>query len=451
VPSSRLFTVLVLALAAGAMVACGGGGGGAGASGGKSVTLQYAMWEPEQVPAYKACATAFTRQNPNIKIHITQTIWDTYWNNLTTKLVSGDAPDVFADHLSKFPDFEKNGQIMDIEPLVKRDKVDTGIYIRGLANLWVHNGHRYGLPKDWDTIAIVYNKALVRKAGIDPKTLDNLTWNPQDGGTFGKVVARLSVDQRGHNGLDPAFDPKHVKTYGMVMTNFDATGQQDWSNFAASNGFQFTDRNPFGTRYNYGDPRLAQTLAWFRNEIVKGYMMPEVKASAAGGQPAMQAQKAALTTDGSWTISGYVATKGVQFGFAKLPKGPIGRKSMFNGLTDAIYAKTEHKEEAWKWVKFLASPQCENIVGRFGVVFPAIKTGVKNMLAFSKEHGVDISAYSDEADDPNGTFEFPITYHAADVVATITPVMDQIMRGDVNPFKALPAANQKVNQYLQQG
>jgi multiple sugar transport system substrate-binding protein len=264
-------------------------------------------------------------------------------------------------------------------------------------------------------------------------------------------VAKLTVDQQGHNGLDPAFDKGHVKTYGLVIENFDAYGQNQWSPFAASNGFTFTDKNPFGTRYRYDDPKLAETLAWFRGQIAKGYMMPEVKAGEGGALPTMQAGKAALTTDGSWTISGYVATKDVHFGFAKLPEGPQGRKSMFNGLSDAIYAKTEHKEEAWKWVKFLGSAECQDIVGRYGVVFPAIRSGVDNMLEYSKAHGVDISAYSEEANDPNGTFEFPITNRAADVVATMNPVMDQIMRGEVDPAKALPAANQKVNQYLQQG
>ena len=37
-----------------------------------------------------------------------------------------------------------------------------GQYAKGLADLWVaQDGKRYGLPKDWDTIAIFYNKKML--------------------------------------------------------------------------------------------------------------------------------------------------------------------------------------------------------------------------------------------------------------------------------------------------
>ena len=76
--------------------------------------------------------------------------------------------------------------------------------------MWGKDGKQYGLPKDWDTIAIVYNKAMLDKAGIDPKTLSNLDWNPKDGGSFGNLIAKLSVDANGKTGLDAGFDPKNV-------------------------------------------------------------------------------------------------------------------------------------------------------------------------------------------------------------------------------------------------
>jgi multiple sugar transport system substrate-binding protein len=44
-----------------------------------------------------------------------------------------------------------------VAPLIKQDKLDTGIYVGELFNL-VQGGKQYGLPKDWDTIAIFYNK-----------------------------------------------------------------------------------------------------------------------------------------------------------------------------------------------------------------------------------------------------------------------------------------------------
>ena len=37
--------------------------------------LNYWLWDQNQPPAYQACADAFDKQNPDIKIKITQTGW----------------------------------------------------------------------------------------------------------------------------------------------------------------------------------------------------------------------------------------------------------------------------------------------------------------------------------------------------------------------------------------
>src|SRR5437016_8863061 len=62
------------------------------------------------------------------------------------------------------------------------------------------SGHRYGAPKDWDTIAIFYNADVVQAAGITRQQLDSMDWNPTDGGTFEKIIAHLTVDANGKRG-----------------------------------------------------------------------------------------------------------------------------------------------------------------------------------------------------------------------------------------------------------
>ena len=55
---------------------------------------------------------------------------------------------------------------MDIQPFVERDGVDMGVYLGELADLWARDGKRFGLPKDWDTIAIVYQSGLRSKPPV---------------------------------------------------------------------------------------------------------------------------------------------------------------------------------------------------------------------------------------------------------------------------------------------
>ena len=85
------------------------------------------------------------------------------------------------------------------------------------------------------------------------------------------------------------------------------------------------------------------------------------------------------------------------------------------------------------------------MVGATGVVFPAIKSGVDASLAKHKADGVDVSAFTEEALDPNGTFLFPIADHASEVGSIMTPVMDSIFLGQAKAADVLKDANDQVN------
>ena len=69
----------------------------------------------------------------------------------------------------------------------------------------------------------------------------------------------------------------------------------------------------------------------------------------------------------------FTSINGINTGIAPTPIGPVGhRASMYNGLADSIWAGSDNQANAWKWVKFLGSADCQNIVGDAAVVFPAI-------------------------------------------------------------------------------
>ncbi|NUR95953.1 MAG: sugar ABC transporter substrate-binding protein [Kribbellaceae bacterium] len=434
-----------LALALAALTGCSSGD--SGGSEGAAVTLDYWLWDDNQKASYQACADAFHAANPNITIKITQTAWAQYWQNLTTQLAAGDAPDVWTDQASYYPQFVTSNQILDIQPYVDRDKVDLSQYQAGLADMYAKDGKRYGLPKDWDTMALVYNTAQLKAQGIDAAALKNLTWNPQDGGTFEQLIAKATVDEKGRNGLDPAFDKTKVKVFGFLPEWADGSqGQNGWGNLAVSNGFTFLDKNPWGTHYNYDDPKLAATIDWFKSLIAKGYAPPLNKASTLSRDAQMAAGKGAITFAGSWMINTYVGPDAkTKFAFAPLPVGPQGRKSAINGLSDAIYAGTEHKDEAWKWVKFLGSADCQNIVGSNGVVFPAISSASEKAAAAHQAKGQDISPFIDEAKAQGGTFFLPVSEHGNEISQLVQDGIQSSVLGQTDSATALKKANDQVN------
>ncbi|WBQ03887.1 ABC transporter substrate-binding protein [Kribbella sp. CA-293567] len=414
---------------------------------GGAVTLDYWLWDDNQKAPYQACADAFHTANPGITVKITQTAWAQYWQNLTTQLAAGDAPDVWTNQASYYPQFVTSNQILDIQPFVDRDQVDLAQYQAGLADLYAKDGKRYGLPKDWDTMALVYNTAQLTAQGIKPAELKDLTWNPDDGGSFEQLIAKATVDQQGRNGLDPAFDKTKIKTYGFLPEWADGSqGQNGWGNLAVSNGFGYLDKNPWGTQYKYDDPKLAATIDWFKSLIAKGYAPPLDKASTLSRDALLNAGKGAITFAGSWMINSYLAAEAkVKFAFAPLPTGPEGRKTAINGLSDAINAGTEHQEEAWKWVKFLGSADCQNLLGSSGVVFPAITAAGDKALAAHKSKGKDVQVFVDEAKAADGTFFLPVSEHGNEISQLVQDGIQSAVLGQSDSATALKKANDQVN------
>ena len=134
----------------------------------------------------------------------------------------------------------------------------------------------------------------------------------------------------------------------------------------------------------------------------------------------------------------------MDIGFAPVPKGPEGRRSMFNGLADSIWSGSQHQDEAWKWVKYLGGSECQTIVGNAGVVFPARPEGVAAAEAAHKAKNLDVSAFIELAK-PETTFPFPISDHASEISAILNTAVENVLLDKGDPATLLKDANDQVN------
>jgi multiple sugar transport system substrate-binding protein len=417
-----------------------------GASEGESetVTLNYWLWDDLQLPLYQECADDFTAANPNITVDITQTGWAQYWQNLSTQITAGTAPDVFVNQISYYLQFVKNNQLLDLTEAVEASDIDFSDYREGLADRWVTDGKRYGLPKDWDTVALLYNVEAATEAGYTADQLKELTWNPEDGGTFGELIKAMTIDGSGRNGLDPDFDKSNVVRYGYYPEWADgAVGQSGWGNFAHSSGFTYTDDEGIPTTFNFDSEPLIETGAWMRSLIEDGYAPNFDSQSTLGTQAVMENQNVASTITGSWTASTYLAEDTpVEFAYAPLPEGPEGRSAATNGLADSVWAGTEHPEEATQWVEYLSSAECQDKVGEAGVIFPARNSATDVALAARDAKGLDSSAFTSVAD-AGDTWPIPAFERSAEVNSAVQDAMQAVAQGD-DPAERLKEANETV-------
>lgn len=432
-------------LAAGTGCAPGGGQRTEGAGGQR--TVSYWMWDASQRPAYEQCARAFQEKHPGLRVNITQIGFDSYWTKLMASFISGTQPDVFTNHPAKYPQFARLGVLSPLDELGPTKRLRAADYQPGLARTWVGpDGHRYGAPKDWDTVGLFYDHKVTVKAGLGDKELNSLSWNPEDGGSFEKALARLSVDAEGRRGDQPGFDRNRVKRYGLAVNSDSLSeGQTQWSPFTGSAGWKFTNRPTWGTRYNYGQRTFQQTLRWYFGLAKKGYMAPfEVYSDSNQPDAQVDSGQAAMAVHGSWMASTFDGFKGRDMRVALTPEGPTGeRASMMSGLADSVTKGARDKEDAARWVAYLASDECQRVVGKAGVVFPATPAGTRAAIAAHQRRGFDVSAFTRQVEDGT-TFSFPVTDHAPDIKAIADPVLQDIFANDA-PMSGLTRANAQIN------
>ena len=121
--------------------------------------------------------------------------------------------------------------------------------------------------------------------------------------------------------------------------------------------------------------------------------------------------------------------------------------SVFNGLADAISAKTQHPQEAWELFKWLASPQSQQIVGRNGTVWPGVQSADQNFVQYWQQKNLDVSPFLKEAQ--GTTVSFPITPGFSEAFTKINDIFNQMYLGQIPVQQATDNAVQQGDAAIQ--
>lgn len=413
------------------LAACSAGASGDGE--GTSAKVNWWTWDPAQGASYQKCVAPFEKANPGITVKISQYGWGDYWPKLTASFLAGNGPDAFQDNAGYYPQFAAQKQLLPLNDLIAQSGLKLDQYAVGNQTWKYSDGKTYGLSMDWGVTGFYYNADLVRQAGLTAKDLADLTWNPQGGGSFEKVVAHLTVDANGVRGDQPGFDPKHIKVYGISnQGSSNLNGGDTWAQFAATTGWTLGDKANWPTTLKYSDSRFEQTASFLRNLSQKGYS-PEMGQFTVGLPEQLGSGKVAIVADGSWMATTYAALKGVTVGIAASVIGPDGqRAALSNSNGNSIAASTKNKDAAWKWVSYQESEQCQSIAGKDGTFFPSIPASMKVTTQAMADKGIDISPFTDQLK-AGQVFESPMYANGQNLQATIQPLLEAyftFQRGD---------------------
>jgi multiple sugar transport system substrate-binding protein len=336
---------VVAAIAAVALVAplsaCGGGDTDSG-SGGK-VALTYGVWDKNQVPAMNQIIKAFEAKNPNITVSVQLTPYPDYFTKLQAASTGGQAPDVFWMNGPNFQLYASNGVI---EPLTGL-KPDTSVYPASLVKLYQYKGVQYGLPKDFDTVGLWYNKKLFDAAGVAHPTA---SWNWAD---FDKAAAKLT---------DPA---KGVYGVGAQLE-----GQENFYNTIFQAGGYVV--SPDGRKSGYADPKTIQGLKFWTDLVAKKDSPSLAQMTDTAPLNMFESGKIAMFWGGSWDATEFATNAHTKSSVdvSALPSG-AKKATVIHGLANVVFSHTKHLAQAEKFEQFLGSKQAALIEANTGTVIPA--------------------------------------------------------------------------------
>ena len=113
---------------------------------------------------------------------------------------------------------------------------------------------------------------------------------------------------------------------------------------------------------------------------------------------------------------------------------PAGSGTVFNGLSDAIYAGTKHPQQAWELEQWLASSASEKIVTDSGTVWAAIPSLDPGFIAAWKAKGIDVSAFYQGSQ--GATIGYPLTTSGTAFTNVVLKDMNQVWLNQMTPQAA---------------
>jgi len=324
------------------------------AAGQDKTEITYMMWgSPEELAVWQKIVDEFQVANPTIKVNVDVSDWTSYWDKLKTLLAGGTPPDVFAMDAPLYPDWQSRGVLLNLQPYIDKDpKALDGFYPVTLEAYKKADGY-YGLPRDFQTIVLFYNKDMFDAAGVayptDKWTMDDLRKNAK---LLTKANSDGVVDQWGFS----------TDLYDMELF---------WSEAVWGYGGEVI--NPEGTQTLLTEGKARDAWDFINGMAVTDKSMPDPEQAAQYGNDPFAAGKAAMTTIGHWVVPQYAALN-FKWDVAPMPAGPVAHATSVNSAGFVVAKDSKNPDAAWEFIKYATSAAGQSKLAELGFAIPILQS-----------------------------------------------------------------------------
>jgi multiple sugar transport system substrate-binding protein len=297
----------------------------------KPVTLKLSGWSasPAEQRLLNQVLRDFETRHPAIKVRF-EVIADQYMDVIKTRLIGDAAPDVFYLDAMEAPFLMQKNVLEPLDAYITHT-FDLADFEPNLLQPFTAQNQVYGLPKDFSTLALFYNRKAFTAAGINhpPETWEEMLTASK------KLTIDLNNDGRSDQyglGILPELPRQahSIRAFGGQVV--DANG---YATFA-------TDAGISGVNSMVQQYRSDRTSA------------RAVDVGANNGSEMFGQGKAAMVIEGNWAIPYLQDTfPDLDFATAEVPK--INNKPATMAFTVAyvMNQQTKHKQAAWELIAYL--------------------------------------------------------------------------------------------------
>lgn len=337
-PSAAAVAAVTLTLAA-----CGGGGGesaapAASVSDPSKVSGEVTWWDTtrpdSEGPTFQALIKEFQAKYPQVKVNYVNVPSDQAQNQFQTAAQAGTgAPDVIRSEVAWTSQFASLGYLQPLDGSRAVDKPED--FLPGPLSSTKFGGKTYAVPQVTDTLALIYNKRLLKEAGHEeaPKTIAELKQTALD------VKAKT-----GAQGL-----ALNVDSYYLLP-------------FMYGEGGDLLD--VANKKIVVNSPANVKAMETVSDLISSGAAAkPATTESYANAMTALKEGKAAMIYNGPWALSEIYQGKEFKdkanLGIAPVPAGSMKAAAPTGGWNLAIYAGSKNIPAAYEFVRFMTTAEAQ--------------------------------------------------------------------------------------------
>ena len=296
----------------------------------------------------------FNEQYPGIKveqIHVPQN----YWDKVAAMFAAGTPPDLMYMGYPEMVLYATEGTLLPLDDLIAEDPdLGTEMFFPSLIEAFTYKGKLFGIPKDWNTQVLYYNKTLFDEAGI-PYPDENWTWDD-----VVDAAERIAADTDGNGMID---------RWGFVTD----VGMNRIGSWIYANGGSILSEDK--TVCTLTEKPSVDALKFLTGMMFDLKVAPsKAQLGELSAKDTFSSGNAGMYVCGGWRVLGFRDISDFEWDIAPIPISPSSgtRGTVVDTVSWSIAKDTQYPEAAWELVKFFTGEAGQVRTARGGTATPSM-------------------------------------------------------------------------------